>query len=226
MKYKTLLIDIDDTLLDFQKSEDIAIRMTLEKYGCEASDENVMMYKTINKNYWKKLERKEIEKEVLLLKRFEDLFNNLGVYGLDYKQVNTDYFEFLTSHPIEIEGAVDFLKKAGKHMEIYAITNAVTRVQEKRLSQVKITKHLKKIYISEAVGYPKPDKRFFDFVLNDLNITDKNEVVIMGDSLTSDIQGGINSNIDTIWYNPNQLNSDFKYTYNIKSYDDFFEIME
>ena len=110
--------------------------------------------------------------------------------------------------------------------DIYAVTNGVKRVQERRLSLVSIPKYFKKIFISEEVGYQKPDTRFFDHVFKELNIKLKDEVVIFGDSLSSDIQGGINYNIDTIWYNPKGLESDVNYTYSVKSYEEFFELME
>ena len=99
-------------------------------------------------------------------------------------------------------------------------------MQTKRLYLVNITKYLKKIYISEEIGFQKPNVEFFDYVLKDLQITNKEEVLIIGDSLTSDIQGGINSNIDTMWYNPKGLKSNIKYTYKISKYEDFFKLIE
>ena len=226
MKYSTILIDVDDTLLDFQKSEEFAIRSTIKTLDIEPTDELVEKYKAINLKYWKMFERGEIEREALLVARFKEFCEIMDITNKDFSKLNETYFSILSGVPFEIDGAEQFLKKLSEKYNIYAVTNGVKRVQTKRLSLVNITKYLKKIYISEEIGFQKPSIEFFDYVLNDLNIINKEEVVIIGDSLTSDIQGGINSNIDTVWYNPKRLKSDINYTYEIKSYDEFFELIK
>ena len=226
MKYKTILIDIDDTLLDFQKSEDLAIRTTIKTLGIDPTEELVNKYKEINLKYWKMFERGEIEREALLIARFKEFCEIMNITHNDFSTLNDTYFYNLSSVPFEIDGAEDFLKRLSKHYNIYAVTNGVKRVQTKRLSLVNITKYLKKIYISEEIGFQKPNVEYFDYVLKDLQITNKEEVLIIGDSLTSDIQGGINSNIDTMWYNPKGLKSNIKYTYKISKYEDFFKLIE
>lgn len=226
MKYSTILLDLDDTLLDFQKSEDFAIRTTIKTLGIEPTDEIVESYKEINLKYWKMYERKEIEREALLVARFKEFCGLLNITNKDFSLLNETYFHYLSSTPFEIDGAEEFLKKLSDKYNIYIITNGVKRVQDKRLSLVNITKYFKKIYISEVLGYQKPDIEFFNIVLQDLNITNKSEVLIIGDSLTSDIQGGINSGIDTMWYNPQHKKSNINYTYEISCYDDFFNIIK
>lgn len=225
-KYKTILIDIDDTLLDFQKSEEHAIRTTITSLGIDPTEEIVKSYKEINLKYWKMFERGEIEREALLVARFKEFCELLNITNKDFSKLNETYFYNLSSVPFEIDGAYEFLEKLSKDYNIYAITNGVKRVQTKRLSLVNITKFLEKIYISEEIGYQKPSTEFFDYVLKDLNITNKDEVLIIGDSLTSDIQGGINSGIDTMWYNPKKIKSDYNYTYEINSYSDFYKIIK
>ena len=226
MKYSTILIDIDDTLLDFQKSEEFAIRSTIKTLDIEPTDELVEKYKAINLKYWKMFERGEIEREALLVARFKEFCEIMDITNKDFSKLNETYFSILSGVPFEIDGAEQFLKKLSEKYNIYAVTNGVKRVQTKRLSLVNITKYLKKVYISEEIGFQKPNIEFFDYVLKDLNIENKEEILIIGDSLTSDIQGGINSNIDTMWYNPKGLISDINYTYEIKSYNDFFEIIK
>jgi HAD superfamily hydrolase (TIGR01549 family) len=140
--------------------------------------------------------------------------------------LNETYFHYLSSSPFEIDGADEFLNKLSQKYNIYVITNGVKRVQTIRLSLVNITKYFKKIYISEEVGYQKPNIEYFEYVLNDLKITNKEDLLIIGDSLSSDIKGGINSGIDTMWYNPKYLTTDVKYTYQIHNYDEFFEIIK
>ncbi len=224
--YKIILIDIDDTLLDFQKSEDLAIRKTIETLNIIPTDELVLQYKNINLKYWKMFERREIEREKLLVERFKEFCEILNITNSDFSKLNETYFSYLSSVPFEIDGAEAFLKKLARDYEIYAITNGVKRVQTKRLSLVNITKYLRKIYISEEIGYQKPDIEFFEYVLKDLNIKNKEEVLIIGDSLTSDIQGGINANIDTMWYNPHYKHSDMKYNYEIHNYEEFKKILK
>ena len=226
MKYSTILIDIDDTLLDFQKSEEFAIRSTIKTLDIEPTDELVEKYKAINLKYWKMFERGEIEREALLVARFKEFCEIMDITNKDFSKLNETYFSILSGVPFEIDGAEQFLKRLSETYNIYAVTNGVKRVQTKRLSLVNITKYLKKIYISEEIGFQKPSIEFFDYVLKDLNIENKEEILIIGDSLTSDIQGGINSNIDTMWYNPKGLISDINYTYEIKSYDEFFELIK
>ena len=224
--YKTILIDLDDTLLDFQKSEDVAIRTTIKTLGIEPTDEVVSTYKAINQKYWKMFERGEIEREALLIARFKEFCGLLNITNKDFSLLNETYFHYLSSTPFEIDGADEFLQKLSEKYDIYVITNGVKRVQTKRLSLVNITKYFKKIYISEEIGYQKPNVEYFDYVLNDLKITNKDELLIIGDSLSSDIMGGINSNIDTMWYNPHNKKSDLNYTYEINCYDDFFKIIK
>lgn len=226
MKYKILFVDIDDTLLDFQKSEEIAIRKLLSKYINNLTEDIVKDYKQINVNYWKMFERGEIEREALLIARFKDLFEKYNCFVEDYSKINEEYFSILSSVPIELDGAYEFLEKVFKDMKIYAITNGVKRVQTKRLSMVNITKFFEKIYISEEVGFQKPEQQYFDYVLKDLGYPNKNDIVILGDSLTSDIQGGINCGIDTIWFNPHKNKSTVKYTYSISEYNQFFDLVK
>ena len=224
--YKIVLIDLDDTLLDFQKSEDVAIRTTIKTLGIEPTDEIVNTYKAINSKYWKMFERGEIEREALLIARFKEFCGLLNITNKDFSLLNETYFHYLSSTPFEIEGAEEFLKKLTSKYDVYVITNGVKRVQTKRLSLVNITKYFKKIYISEEVGYQKPSIEYFEYVLNDLKITNKEDLLIIGDSLSSDIKGGINSGIDTMWYNPKGLQSNINYTYQIKNYDQFFELIK
>lgn len=226
MKYKVLLVDIDDTLLDFQKSEDLAIRNAFTKNNVPINEDTVNTYKKINIKYWQMFERKEIKKEDLLIQRFQELIDYYGFKGIDPVKFNNDYFDVLKNVPFELPGAYEFLDKVSKEMDIYAITNGVKQVQESRLAKVNITKFLKKVYISEEVGSQKPEKAYFDYVLKDLNIKDKSEVLILGDSITSDIIGGVKYGIDTVWYNPKGLKSDLNYTYSIKNYDEFFEVIK
>ena len=115
-------------------------------------------------------ERGEIEREALLVARFKEFCEIMDITNKDFSKLNETYFSILSGVPFEIDGAEQFLKKLSEKYNIYAVTNGVKRVQTKRLSLVNITKYLKKIYISEEIGFQKPNIEFFDYVLKDLNI--------------------------------------------------------
>lgn len=223
--YKILLLDLDDTILDFQKSEKVAIVKLMEKYDVIPTEELIIRYHKINKKYWGLFEEGKIEKSKLLVERFVEFFSTLDRFDIDAEQVNIDYFDILANVPFELDGAYEFLEEASKKYEIYIITNGAVQVQSRRLSKVNVTKFFKKVYMSEAIGYQKPDVRYFEYVLKDLNLANKKEAIIIGDSASSDIQGGINIGIDTIWYNPNKKTSHVKATYEVQNYQEILSIL-
>lgn len=223
--YKILLLDLDDTILDFQKSEKVAIVKLMEKYDVIPTEELIIRYHNINKKYWGLFEEGKIEKSKLLVERFVEFFSTLDRFDIDAEQVNIDYFDILANVPFELYGAYEFLEAVSKKYEIYIITNGAVQVQSRRLSKVNVTKFFKKVYMSEAIGYQKPDVRYFEYVLKDLNLANKKEVIIIGDSASSDIQGGINIGIDTIWYNPNKKTSHVKATYEVQNYQEILSIL-
>lgn len=200
---KVVLWDVDATLLDFEKAEEAGIRGCFAQYNLgECTDDMLEAYKKINRGYWQKMERGEIEKPVLLIKRFEDF---LGAYGLDtsvaagvnelYQILLGDTVVF-TPHALE---TVQALK--GKVLQC-AVTNGTRVAQDRKLKNSGLDKEFDHIFISEVVGIEKPNKEFFDAVFAVIGEYTPEEVLIVGDSLTSDIQGGVNAGIRTCWYNP------------------------
>ncbi len=216
--YKYLLWDIDGTVLNFLASEAYAIRFLFGKYGLgECDDEKLALYSGINKKYWGMLERNELTKPEILIGRFREFFGAIGAdtsiaesFNLDYQISLGDYVEFI-DHAKEV-----LLSQKGKFV-LAAVTNGTRIAQEKKLRLSGLDKLFDAIFISENVGYEKPNTEFFDCVFASLGVTDKSEVLIIGDSLTSDIKGGFNSGIDTCWYNPmhNQKSLDIPVTYEI-----------
>lgn len=201
---RILLVDIDNTLLDFDKAEDYAISQVFVKYGVKLDNENKQKYSVINMSYWKKMERGEITKEELVLKRFDDFFGLFDI-KVDAKEVNDYYFSYLCQGGFYYKNALEFLMKATSlGLKVVAITNGVTFIQESRMNKVGINKYFSKIYISDEIGFNKPDVRFFSKIEQDFP-GQKDEMVLIGDSLSSDIQGGINFGVDTIWYNSKGL---------------------
>lgn len=226
-EYTSLLLDLDDTILDFQKAEKYAICKLMEYYSIDANDENISRYHEINLQYWKKLELGLVEREELILLRFVDFFNlfNKKINKEDAKDVNKLYFDYLSSVVFFIPNSKEVLMELKKKYKIYLITNGVKRVQERRLSLLGDFRNIfDKVFISEVIGYTKPDVRFSEFVLNDIKVS-KDECLIIGDSLSSDIMLGINSSIDTCWFNPHNKTSDLNIKFIIKDIKELLDIL-
>lgn len=215
---KILLVDIDNTILDFNKAERMALLPILEEYNL-VSEENINLYSKINLSYWKRFEKKEITREECVTLRWTEFFLHFGL-NIDGKELHDKYFKRLREGAFYMEGAEEFLKRASKEYKIYAVTNGIADVQHNRINKIGLDKYLEKAYISEEIGFQKPEKEFFDYVLNDIH-ANKEDVIVLGDSLSSDIQGAINANLDYIWFD--YKNSDPSYKKRITKLMDFFK---
>ena len=203
MAIKILLWDIDGTILNFEKAEEAAIRKGFEENNLGVcTDQMLADYKQINKGYWEALERGEMTKEQILIGRFVEFLEYCGIDSVTPEDFCAQYESGLTEVVAPIDDCIDLLTELSADYEQYIVTNGAERVQNKKLSRSGLDKIVDGVYISDSVGYEKPNKKFFDAVLSDTDCT-KDEVIIVGDSLTSDMQGGINSGIKTCWYNPN-----------------------
>ena len=220
---KILLVDLDDTLLDFTKGEEESLEKVFINYGIVNSKENRELYYSINRNYWKKFELHQIEREKLLGLRFEDFFRNFNM-KVDGFKVNELYFNYLGQTAYLIDHAEEFCKKCKElGLDIYIVSNGVGKVQKPRIEKSGLKDYFKNIYLSEEIGYNKPDIEFFESI--SLDGYSKENLVIIGDSLTSDIQGGKNYGITTIWYNPHLKESSLP-DYQVTDLLDIFKILE
>lgn len=210
-QYKYLLWDIDGTVLDFKAAENLAIKTLFKKYDIgECSDEMIADYSVINDRYWQALERGEMSKPEILVGRFVEWFGTIGVDTNLAEAFNKDYQVTLGDFVVFEKGALEILKEeqnaynpdGTRKYRLIAVTNGTKIAQEKKLRTSKLDAIFDAVYISEDVGIEKPNKGFFDKVFEGEGITDLSEAVIIGDSLTSDIKGGNNASIDTIWFNP------------------------
>lgn len=207
---KALFTDIDNTILDFNKCELEAIKPVLAYYHIPATDENINLYSSINLNHWKMLERKEITREECITKRWDAFFKNFNI-KVNPQDINDMYFSNLKNGGYLMEDAIPFLEGIkGLGLPIYALTNGATIVQKSRLQKSGIIKYIDKIYISEEIGLTKPDPAFFNYVLHDNNLT-SDEVIMLGDSLSSDIAGALNAQIKAIWLDLKRLNTKGEY---------------
>ena len=203
MHYRTLLLDLDGTILDFDRSESEAIRQTLSQYQLPITDEWIACYHQINDNLWKQLERGEISKQDLRHDRFSRLLEHFGVERDAYAMADT-YLDELSSRAYFLPGALEACRELSQRHRLYIITNGIAYVQHRRLAQLPWQGCIEKSYISEEIGYEKPDVRYFHAVLKDIPISDLSTALVVGDSLTSDMAGGINAGLDTCWINPNK----------------------
>lgn len=203
-KYTTLLFDADRTLFDFNLAEYNAVKKLCEYVGIKFSDEVHAVYSRINDTLWKQFEKKEVTREFLQTARFERFLNEMGKSG-NPALLNGVYLDFLAQGNYLLPDAYDVCRElcrkyGSENMAI--VTNGLVRAQTKRFNESDIAPFFSNIFISEQIGCQKPDKRYFDFVLSSLNITDKSKVLVIGDSLSSDILGAQNAGLDSCWFNP------------------------
>ncbi len=225
MSYTTLLFDVDNTILDFTRCEREAISLVLKNNGIEASDENIVYYSGVNDRFWKMFERGEIEKKEIYEGRFKAFLKEKG-FERDSKKISDEYIEALKTFHFPLDGALDMLKRLSKGFEIYCTTNGNAVTQEKRIKNSGILNYAKGVFVSEAIGHQKPEKEYFDYVLKNIPEKDKRKIVVIGDSMSSDILGGINSGIDTVWFNPMGEEPQFSPTHTAKNFNELIEILE
>ena len=225
-KYKFVLFDADATLLDFKRSEYEAVIDVLEKFSLPVSDEIVAKYSEINDMHWKMLERGEIEKNRLYAARWEMFVSH---YGFDADaQAMSDYYPItLASKSYLMDGALDICQYLYGKYHLYIVTNGKKSVQDGRFDPSPLAPMFEGVFVSEEIGFEKPRREFFDAVTKNIPDFNVDEAIIIGDSLTSDMQGGINYGIDTCWFNPSRkaAPAEMSLTYVINSLDELKNIL-
>jgi putative hydrolase of the HAD superfamily len=228
MKYEIIIFDADETLFDFNKSEGEAFKNTMLEFDIEYDEaHHLKIYHGINKAIWKEFEEGLITQAVLKVERFRRLSQSLGA-GFDENAFAKAYMKHLADASFLFDDSLGLVESLHKKYKLTIVTNGLTDVQDKRIRQSAIAKYFEDIVISEEINIAKPDPKIFEHLLNNINHTDKSKVLIVGDSLTSDIQGGINFGIDTCWYNPNGLVNEtgIKPKYEISSLMELKDILE
>ena len=223
--YKYLLIDCDDTVLDFGKSERIAIAIVMEKYGVKPTDKAIEKYVKLNENLWHLYEKEKISKDKLLEIRFVKFFKKYHI-DVDGKVLNKEYLDTLSNHPFVLDGITDVLTYLrNKGYKLYFITNGVKTTQERRWEITGILDYLDGAFISEDIGYHKPQKEYFDYVIGQIGDNDLAKYLVIGDNLSSDIMGGINYHLDVAWYNPHHKKTKIKINYEFNSLEDYYKYL-
>lgn len=204
-RYKTVLLDADNTLLDFEATERQALRRSLEQRGVPFNGEVLQTYLDINRPLWAAHYRGEISRDELMVRRFGDFAKALGIRADEWAW-NRDYLHMLGDCGDVLPGAVELLSRLKPHCTLVLATNGVADTQRRRLQNNPVAPYLDAVFISEEMGVGKPAKEYFDHILTALH-ADPAATVMVGDDLNSDIQGAINAGLDSIWYSPQQENS-------------------
>ena len=224
--FEFLLIDLDDTILDFHKAESIAIRKTLKTFGLEPTDAVCARYSDINRMCWEKLERKEMTRAQVVVDRFGILFAEMGV-PVDPVQCSECYVENLSVGHYFLPGAREALEELAKKYKLYMASNGNSKVQAGRLKSAKISHLFEEIFISQEMNAVKPTKEYFDKAFARIAGFAPDRAMIVGDSLSSDILGGKNAGITTCWVNPRHKSpGDIRPDYEIESLAQLPKLLE
>lgn len=202
MRYSTLLMDADDTIFDFPRCEYIALRNTLTAWGLDFDDRIYSCFTTINSGLWRLFEANRIKRSELRVRRFSELMDECFSGSGDPARLADTYVERLAEQAIFIDGAEDALRELSQVYRIYLITNGLKPVQENRIALSGLDRFISGAFISDAMNAQKPMKEYFDAVLDAVPEKDTTRLLVVGDSLTSDMQGGRNAGLDTCLYDP------------------------
>lgn len=228
MKYEIIIFDADETLFDFKKSERDAFKNTMLEFDIEYNENHhLKIYTDINMAIWKEFEDGLINQKKLKVERFKRLSDKLNA-GFDETAFAKSYMNHLSNASFLYDDTINLVESLHKDYRLTIITNGLTDVQDNRIRKSIIAKFFEDIVVSEEVEVSKPDPKIFEHALNNIKHTDKSKVLMVGDSLTSDIQGGINFGIDTCWFNPNKIvnKTGIKPTYEISNLMELKDILE
>lgn len=205
-RYTTVLFDLDHTLLDSDASSQVAFETTMMSIAVEPTADVFATYDRLNQALWRRVEAGEITPNGVKVRRFEQLLVELEVDG-DPVEMGATFVQSLTDHGELYPGACDLLEALFGNVRMAMVTNGIGAVQRGRIERLGIEKYFDGVSISGELGISKPASTIFDRTLDGLGVTDRSIVVMVGDSIASDIVGGTNAGIDTIWYNRHSLQS-------------------
>lgn len=226
-KYYCILFDADNTLLNFDAAESKALAETLVNYGIEPDAETVQTYRTINEGLWRQLEKGQLRREKLMSERFTRFLKTIDAAG-DGAEMNRYYLEQLSIHPdLASPEVLDVLRELSEVATLAVVTNGFQKVQSRRLAESGVENFLEDVFVSEKMDAEKPNRKIFDAALRALGVENREHVLMVGDSLTGDVQGGINAGLDTCWFNPHHQENPGKIlpTYEISSLEELYPLV-
>jgi putative hydrolase of the HAD superfamily len=221
MKYKMIYFDLDNTILDFNKSEEFALKKIFEFLKLNFKDEYLNIYKPINEKWWRLFSEGKFPKDVIVVKRFQEFFETININLDNYEEISKFYLKALSNAAFFIEGAEEFLKTIKeKGIRMAAITNGVESVQQNRAKIAKLNRFFEFILTSEKVGKPKPEPDIF-YYAEKLSKVPLSKSVYVGDNIETDYEGAKRANLDFILFDPEN-----KFNVNIKKAKNFSELYE
>ncbi|MEG0471655.1 MAG: YjjG family noncanonical pyrimidine nucleotidase [Solibacillus sp.] len=200
-QYQFLLFDLDDTLLDFNAAEQLALPKLFEAHQFPLTEEVHRVYKEINKGLWHALEEGEITQQELMATRFAKTFEALGK-KVDGQALDIEFRSYLAESKVLVDGAFQLIQSLAPNYELYITSNGILDTQKKRMQVTGLAPYFKQVFVSEETGSQKPMKSFFDYVFERIPQFDPERTMIIGDSYSADIVGGAGAGIDTCWLNP------------------------
>lgn len=228
-KYKTIFWDLDQTLLNFDRSMDHAIRVVFRQFGLNISEEIIARYDAINRSYWNRLELGEISKEEVALGRFRTLFDELDIRHIAPEEFNAVYQVELGNVFFYMDGSKELVTRLRTEgYRQYVVTNGTNSTQANKMKLSGLDQIMDGVFVSDLMGYPKPRKEFFDACFAALPGVERSECILVGDSLTSDMRGANNAGITACWFNPDgrQKDIDVRTDYEIRHLDELLHILE
>ena len=221
-----LFLDLDDTILDFKKAERIAIAKTFRSLGIEPTDAVLDRYHHINIAHWQMLERGELTRDEVVVQRFVALFSELGV-DADADRCAQLYSDNLAIGHYFLPGAEEAVISLSKKYRLFLASNGTASVQQGRMTSANLYRFFETVFVSQEIGHNKPSKAYFDACFASIPDFDREKAMIVGDSLSSDIRGGINAGIKTVWVNPKHMScGDIKPDYEIEDLSQLEALLE
>ena len=218
MNKPCIFLDIDNTVLDFSTAEEKALKRVFQEDGIQADDAVIAHFRRINDFCWQQLEAGKMTRAQVLYGRFEMLFREEGISGADPVPIQDNYEIYLTERHYFMPGAEEMLERLHGRYRLFTVSNGNAVTQEKRIASAELQRWFEAFFISEKIGAEKPSRAFFDYCFERIPGMDLKTSVMVGDSLTSDIRGGINAGIPTVWFNYRSapLPSDIRPDYTIR----------
>ena len=222
-----LFLDLDDTILDFHKAERIAISKTIRQFGVEPTEEVLNRYHVLNKWHWEQLELGKLTRAEVLVNRFAALFSELGV-TVDAAACARAYEKNLSIGHYFLPGAEEAVDALSKKYRLFLASNGTASVQKGRMTSANLYRFFEKVFVSQEIGHNKPSKAYFDACFAQIPDFDPARAIMVGDSLSSDIRGGINAGIRTVWVNPAHAapNPDIPADYEIEALSQLEALLE
>ena len=225
-RYQYLLFDIDNTLMDFTAGEKTALFQTMDELGVIISEADYVKYLEINKAAWARFEAGELDSKGVQRVRFENFAAHLGRNPAEGMGMNARYVENLGQQAILLEGAMDLLQQLSQRYQLAVATNGLTLVQRARLQKSGFLPLLSGVFISQEMGVQKPDQSYYESIFRSFGDLAREKYLMIGDSLSADIQGGINAGIHTLWYHPaGDETPDIAPTYMARSFDEMLALL-